>query len=219
MSFASPYRKQDGLGAAHSAPLCSATAEAATVADSFGGVVDVEQDAANLRGEGAAAPVESHAADAALEQGGAQVLLQHAHAVGDGGGGDAEFLASAGEALVAGGGLEEAQAVQGRKDFHGLAGVGHFRRTKNTIGKDKYIYLIRLLSMSIENCALWIGSACAGYQGRHIGSGSGVGPTPGPARQSRRLHAACPRCTWRRSWPCGGWLAESAPSPRRPIRR
>ena len=40
------------------------------------------------------------------------MLLQGADAVADGGGGDAELLAGQHEALMAGGGLEEAQTVE-----------------------------------------------------------------------------------------------------------
>ena len=53
-----------------------------------------------------------HAPAPSLEQFGAQMLLQGADAVADGGGGDAELLAGQHEALVAGGGLEEAQVVR-----------------------------------------------------------------------------------------------------------
>ena len=47
------------------------------------------------------------------------MALQHADAVGDGGRGDAELLGGADEAPVPGGGLEEAQAVEGRQGNHG----------------------------------------------------------------------------------------------------
>ena len=43
--------------------------------------------------------------------------LRWTAAVADGGGGDAELLAGQGEAPVAGGGLEEAQAVERRRDI------------------------------------------------------------------------------------------------------
>ena len=46
------------------------------------------------------------------------MVLQHADAVGDGGRGDAELLGGADEAPVAGGGFEEAQAVEGRQGYH-----------------------------------------------------------------------------------------------------
>ena len=61
---------------------------------------------------GPAATVEVHAPAPALEELGVEMLLQGADAVADGGGGDLEFLAGEHEALVAGGGLEEAQAVE-----------------------------------------------------------------------------------------------------------
>ena len=48
------------------------------------------------------------------------MALQHADAVADGGGGEAELLAGQHEARVLGGGLEEAQAVEGRQGFHGF---------------------------------------------------------------------------------------------------
>ena len=47
------------------------------------------------------------------------MLLEHADAVGDGGRGDAELGPGAGEALVAGGGLEEAQAFERGQEQHG----------------------------------------------------------------------------------------------------
>ena len=57
-----------------------------------------------------------------LEELGAEMALQHADAVGDGGRGrgDAELLGGADEAPVPGGGLEEAQAVEGRQGYHGF---------------------------------------------------------------------------------------------------
>ena len=47
-------------------------------------------------------------------------LLQCADAVADGGGGDAELVGGEGEALVAGGGLEESQAVERWQGSHGF---------------------------------------------------------------------------------------------------
>ena len=52
---------------------------------------------------------------AAGEQLGAEMALQHADAVGDGSRGEAELLAGADEAPVAGGGLEESQALEGQR--------------------------------------------------------------------------------------------------------
>ena len=92
-----------------------APAEPATVAVEHRGVADVGEDAPHRRAEGATAPVETHAAGAAREQLSAEVVLERADAVGDGGGGDAEFLAGAQEALVARRDLEKAQGIEGRK--------------------------------------------------------------------------------------------------------
>ena len=55
----------------------------------------------------------------ALEERGAQMLLEAADAVADRGGSDAELPAGEHEALVARGGLEEAQAFQWRQLQHG----------------------------------------------------------------------------------------------------
>ena len=52
------------------------------------------------------------------------MLLQGADAVADGGGGNAELLAGQHEALVAGSGLEEAQAFERGKVKHGEDPVG-----------------------------------------------------------------------------------------------
>ena len=84
----------------------------------LGDAVDLGQDALHLLQIGPAAAVEVDAAPPALEQLGAEMLLQGADAVADGGGGDAELLAGPHEALVAGGGLEEAQAVERRQGNH-----------------------------------------------------------------------------------------------------
>ena len=97
-----------------------AAAEAPAVAVVLGSLVDVEEDAPDLLVIGAATAVEPHAAAPSLEELGAEMALQHADAVGDGGRGDAELIAGMGEALVPGGGLEEAQAVERRQGFHGF---------------------------------------------------------------------------------------------------
>ena len=86
-------------------------------------MVDVEEDAPHLFEVGAAAAVEADAASAADKELGSQIVFEQTDAVGDGGGGDAELVCGAGEALVPGGGLEEAQAVEGREGFHRIAGV------------------------------------------------------------------------------------------------
>ena len=78
----------------------------------LGDAVDLGQDALHLLQIGPAAAVEVDAAAPALEQLGAEMLLQGADAVADGGGGDAELLTGQHEALVADGGLEEAQAFE-----------------------------------------------------------------------------------------------------------
>ena len=86
-------------------------------------MADVQEDALDLFEVGAAAPVEADAARTADEEIGSQMAFEQADAVGDGGGGDADLVRSAGEALVACGGLEEAQAVEGRKRFHRINGI------------------------------------------------------------------------------------------------
>ena len=81
--------------------------------------MDLGQDALHLLEIGPALGVEMHAPAPSLEELGVQMLLQGADAVGDGGGGDLELLAGQHEALVAGGGLEEAQAVERGQMEHG----------------------------------------------------------------------------------------------------
>ena len=81
--------------------------------------MDLGQDALHLLEIGPAASVEVNAPAPALEELGAQMLLQGADAVANGCSGDAELLAGQHEALVAGGGLEEAQAVERGKVEHG----------------------------------------------------------------------------------------------------
>ena len=103
-----------------------ASAQPAAVGVVFGGLVDVQENAPDRLGVGAAPAVEAHAAMAPVEQRSPEVVLEHADAVGDGGGGDAEFLGGTHEALVPGGGLEVAQAVQWRERFHGIGGKGSY---------------------------------------------------------------------------------------------
>ena len=91
-----------------------------SVAEALGGLVDVEQDAPDLLVISPSPAVEAHASAPSLEELGAQMALQHADAVGDGGRGDPELLAGMGEAAEPGGGLEEAQAVEGRQGDHGF---------------------------------------------------------------------------------------------------
>ena len=76
--------------------------------------------AADLLVIGAAPVVEAHAAALSLEEFGAEMVLQHADAVGDGGRGDAELVGSQDEAPVPGVGFEEAQAVERRQGYHGF---------------------------------------------------------------------------------------------------
>ena len=81
--------------------------------------MDLGEDALHLLQIGPASRVEMDAAPLPVEERGAQMPLQASDAVADGGGGDAQFLARQHEALVPGGGLEEAQAVERRKIEHG----------------------------------------------------------------------------------------------------
>ena len=110
------------LGSSH----FSATASTETirtrrgvVALLLGDAVDLGQDALHLLEIGPALGVKAHAAAPSLEQLGVEMLLQGADAVADGGGGNPELLAGQHEALVAGGGLEEAQAVERGQVEHG----------------------------------------------------------------------------------------------------
>ena len=93
--------------------------EPSPVAVAPGGLVEVGEDAPDLLVVGAPAAVEAHPAAAAFEQRGAEMALQHADAVGDGGGGDLKLLAGAYEVLVPGGGGEEAEAIEGWQGLHG----------------------------------------------------------------------------------------------------
>ena len=77
------------------------------------------QDALHLLEIGPAAAVEVDAPAPSLELLGVQMLFQGADPVADGGGGDVELLAGQHEALVPGGGLEEAQAFERGKVEHG----------------------------------------------------------------------------------------------------
>ena len=84
----------------------------------LGDAVDLGEDALHLLQVGLTAPIEAHAAMEAVEERDIEVLLQQPDAVRDGGRGDAELLGSAGEALVAGRRLEEAQAVERGQEQH-----------------------------------------------------------------------------------------------------
>ena len=78
--------------------------------------MDLGEDALHLLQVGLTTPIEAHRAMLAVEQRYVEILLQHPDAVGDGGRGDAELLRGAGEALLAGGGLEEAQVFERGKE-------------------------------------------------------------------------------------------------------
>ena len=96
----------------------------------LGDAVDIGEDALHLLQVGLTSPIEAHAARAAVEQRDVEVLLQQADAVRDGGRGDAELLGAAGEALLAGGGLEEAQAFERGQEQHSKnLRTGHFGNT------------------------------------------------------------------------------------------
>ena len=86
----------------------------------LGGFVDVGEDALDVGMVLVAAIVETHRAVVAVEQRGAEMVFEHPDAVGDGGGRDAELLGGAHETLVAGGGIEEAEAVERGQGRHGL---------------------------------------------------------------------------------------------------
>ena len=64
----------------------------------------------------AAALGELHAAEAAVEEWGAELIFEHADAVGCGG--DSELLAGQHEALVACGGVEESESGEGWQGPH-----------------------------------------------------------------------------------------------------
>ena len=67
---------------------------------------------------------------AAVEERDVEVLLQHPDPVRDGGRGDAKLLGGPGEALLAGGGLEEAQAFERGQEQHAKnLRTGHFHNT------------------------------------------------------------------------------------------
>ena len=80
--------------------------------------MDLGEDVLHLLQIGLAAAVDAHAAMAALEERHLEMLLQLVDAVGDGGRGDAKLLGGADEALVTGGGLEEAQAFERGQEQH-----------------------------------------------------------------------------------------------------
>ena len=91
-------------------------------ADAGGGGLDVAEDALDVGVVLAAALGEADPAVAAVEQRGAEMGFEHADAVGDGGGGDLQLVGRADEALVPGGGIEEAEAVERRQRVHGRGG-------------------------------------------------------------------------------------------------
>ena len=85
----------------------------------LGDAVDVCEDALHLLQVLLTAPVEAHAAPLAVEQLDIEMLLQHPYAVGDGGGGDADFGRATGEALMPRRSLEETKAFERGKDKYG----------------------------------------------------------------------------------------------------
>ena len=85
----------------------------------FAGIPDVGKDALDIAEVGPPPQVEVDTTSSAFEQGVAKVFLEHADAVGNGGGSDPEFLGGAGEALVPCRGVEEAETVERREVRHG----------------------------------------------------------------------------------------------------
>ena len=65
---------------------------------------------------------EADAAGPPVEERRAEMLLEHANPVRDGGWGNPEFLGGADEALVPCGGVEEAETIEGRERRHGMGG-------------------------------------------------------------------------------------------------
>ena len=91
-------------------------------ADACGGGLDVAENALDVGVVLAAAIGEADPAVAAVEQRGAEMGFEHADAVGDGGGGDLQLFGGADEALVPGGGIEEAEAFERRQGVHSRGG-------------------------------------------------------------------------------------------------
>ena len=91
-------------------------------ADACGGGSDVAEDALDVGVVLAATVGEADPAVAAVEQRGVEMGFEHADAVRDGGGGDLELVGRADEALVPGGGIEEAEALKRRQGLHGRGG-------------------------------------------------------------------------------------------------
>ena len=89
-------------------------------AEAPGGSQDVVEDALDVGVIATAAWREADAARPPLEERRAEMLLEHADPVGDGGGGDPELLGGAGEALVPCCGVEEAETVERREGWHGM---------------------------------------------------------------------------------------------------
>ena len=91
-------------------------------AEAPGGGEDIFEDALDVGVVLTAAWGEEDAARPALEERRAEMPLEHADPVGDGGGGDLELLGGAGEALVPCCGVEEAETVERREARHGTGG-------------------------------------------------------------------------------------------------
>ena len=86
---------------------------------------DLCEETVNVPKTGLAAQVQLEPAATAVKQGMADVIFEYLDAVGDGRGGDLEFLGGADEALMPGGGLEEAETLKGRQGGHHLDSVAN----------------------------------------------------------------------------------------------
>ena len=84
----------------------------------FGALRIVLENALDIDVVVAPAGIQADPARVAIEQRPMQVRFEHANAVGDGGGRDAQFFGGAHEVLVARGGVEESQAIQRWKIGH-----------------------------------------------------------------------------------------------------
>ena len=81
---------------------------------------DLCEETLNVPKTGLAAQVQLEPAATAVKQGMADVIFEYLDAVGDGRGGDLEFRGGADEALMPGGGIEEAETLKGRQGRHHL---------------------------------------------------------------------------------------------------
>ena len=106
-------------------------------AEALSGVGYLAEDALDVRMIGESASVQADAAGPADEKGPADMRLEHPNAVGDGSRGDLKFLGGAGKALMPRGGVEEAEAVEGRKGRHGIGAAGYL------IGKISSVLILK----------------------------------------------------------------------------